>query len=70
MKDKDRSDDISGIVIDLTTENTLKYRTNTIIKSDFTIEMLEKLGFKWPKVTSKYLIKYFEYLKQIGFIEF
>lgn len=70
MKDEKKSEDISGIVIDLTRDNRLNYKTNTKIKSDFTINLLKKIGFMWPEVDQEYLIKYFNYLKKIKFLKF
>lgn len=70
MKDEKKSEDISGIVIDLTRDNKLNYTTNTKIKSDFTINLLKKIGFMWPEIDQEYLIKYFNYLKKIKFLNF
>ena len=70
MKDEKKSEDISGIVIDLTRDNRLNYKTNTKIKSEFTINLLKKIGFMWPEVDQEYLIKYFNYLKKIKFLKF
>ena len=67
-KQKDGFDKIKGIVLDVNKNKELEYVSNIIVKSDFTIKVLEKLGFKWPKITKDYINKYLGYLFDIGFL--
>ena len=60
---------VKGIIQDLTKNKELEYKPNTIIKSNFTIELLEKLGFEWPVIDEEYILKYINYLKDIGFLK-
>ena len=60
---------VKGIIQDLTKNKELEYKPNTIIKSDFTINLLEELGFKWPIIDEEYILKYINYLKDIGFLK-
>ena len=70
MKNPEKSDDINGIIIDLNNNNELNYKTNTTIKSEFSINLLKKMNFEWPDINYEYLNKYFNYLKNIGFIDY
>lgn len=58
MCDEKKSEDISGIIIDLNKDNRLNYLTNITIKSYYTIEILKKIGIKWPEIEDEYIIKY------------
>ncbi|MEG2348385.1 MAG: amino acid adenylation domain-containing protein [Clostridia bacterium] len=58
---------IQGIILDINKNKELEYKPNTIVKSDFTIEILKELGFEWPEISDTYIIKYIEYLYEIGF---
>lgn len=62
------NDNMSGIIIDLNNNNEIKYTSNIIVDSKATIDYLSTYGFKWPKIDKTYVIKYIEYLKEIGFI--
>lgn len=63
------SDKIKGIVQDINKNKELDYTPSTIIKSDFTIEILSKLGFKWPIIEKEYIKRYLEYLRKINFLK-
>lgn len=58
MSDEKKSEDISGIIIDLNKDNKLNYLTNITIKSYYTIEILNKIGIKWPEIDDTYISKY------------
>ncbi len=60
-------EDIRGIVNDLSADKKISYKTNTYIKSDFSINFLLRCKFKWGKIRKDYLIKYINYLKSINF---
>jgi surfactin family lipopeptide synthetase B len=64
------TDKISGIIADLNKNKELEYQSNIIVKSDFTINVLLKLKFKWPKIDSKYIKKYINYLRKIKFLDY
>jgi len=59
---------VKGIIQDLNKNKELDYTPNTVIKSDFTISVLERLGFRWPKIDEKYIEKYIDYLEKIHFL--
>lgn len=70
MKDEKKRSFIEGIIIDLSKDKTLEYQTNTTIKSDFTIQLLKKLGFEWPEITEEYVKNYMLYFKEHDYFEF
>lgn len=59
---------VKGIIQDLNRNKELDYAPNTIIKSGFTIDVLEALGFKWPEIEEEYITKYIDYLRKIDFL--
>lgn len=63
-------DNIKGIIIDLNSQKEIKYLSNIIVKSNRSIELLKKLGFEWPIIEDKYIIKYLKYLESIDFLNF
>lgn len=67
---KENIDKVSGLISDIGKSGMLEYNTNITVKSEITKQILEKLQFKWPKVTTEYFKKYINYLKDIGYIEF
>ena len=59
---------VKGIIQDLNKNKELDYTPNTVIKSDFTISVLDSLGFIWPEVDEDYITKYIDYLQKIDFL--
>lgn len=57
---------VNGIIMDINDENSISYHTNIIPKSDFTKEVLKKIGFTWPKIDNEYFYNFLEYLKKYG----
>ena len=60
---------IQGLILDINKNKEIEYKPNTIVKSEFTIESLKRLRFKWPKITKKYIKKYIKYLYNINFLK-
>ena len=60
---------VKGIILDINKNKELDYKPNTIVKSDFTIEVLKTLDFEWPDITNEYIKKYILYLFDIGFLK-
>lgn len=65
---KENSDKISGIIIDFNSKKELKYLSNIIVDSKYSIDLLKRMNFEWPKINSDYIIRYLKYLENIGFI--
>lgn len=59
---------VNGIILDINKNQEIEYKPNVIVKSNFTIELLEQMGFKWPHVDEEYIEKYMNYLFEIGFL--
>lgn len=60
-----------GIINDISFNNSnldLNYDFTVNITSKYTQDLLQKLGFKWPKVDNTYLKKLIQYMKKIKFI--
>ena len=60
---------LSGIINDLDMNKTVSYKSNTYIKSDFSLDFLQHCKFKWHKIDKIYLERYINYLKSINFFE-
>ena len=43
----------------------LQYKTNIIIKSDFTIKYLRRTHFRWPRITNEYLKNFINLLRKV-----
>ncbi|MBR5228016.1 MAG: amino acid adenylation domain-containing protein [Clostridia bacterium] len=69
MSQEDGYQKIQGLILDINKNKEIEYKPNTIVKSDFTIEMLRKLNFEWLEITEDYIIRYMEYLYNIGFLK-
>lgn len=70
LEDDSRKEILSGIIYDLDENKNLIYTSDILLNADFTKQYLEKIGFKWKKINKNYIIKYMNYLKQTGFINF
>jgi len=68
LKNPQKKNYLSGIVNDLSSDKKLNYKGNVNVKSDFSIQFLEKIGFVWPKINKTYIIKYIKYLIEGNFI--
>ncbi len=70
LNDDERKDIVSGIVQDLNKEKILVYTSNIRLNSNFTENYLKNIGFRWKKIDKNYIIKYMNYFKKIGYINF
>ncbi len=53
------------LINDMDKDLHLSYKSNIIVKSDYTIKYLSKLGFNWPKINDKYMIKFINLLRKV-----
>ena len=67
LKDPVKKTYLEGIINDLNSDKKLVYESEVKIKSDFSKEILAKMGFKWPIIDERYLKNYFKYLADIGY---
>ena len=68
LEDDNNNDILSGIIRDFNSEKKLVYQSNIKIKSDFTKQFLENIGFEWPYIDINYIRNYFKYLIDIGYL--
>ena len=67
LKHEDKREYLKGIINDFNEEKQLIYESNVKIKSDFTKQFLEKIGFEWPYIGKEYIRIYLKYLADIGY---
>lgn len=65
LNNSDKNDFVKFLINDIDKDLHLSYKTDIIIKSDFTINYLDKLGFHWPKIDKKYLNNFINLLKGV-----
>ena len=65
LNNSDKNDFVKFLINDIDKDLHLSYKTNIIIKSDFTINYLDKLRFHWPKIDKKYLNNFINLLKGV-----
>lgn len=70
IKQDNSSKMLAGILRDFDVNQKLVYTSKVKIKSEFTINYLQKIGFIWPKISEEYLTKFFDYFRLIGYINF
>ncbi len=69
FKDKTASKLLSGILRDFDAEKKLVYESKIKIKSEFTIQYLDKIGFKWPIIDTNYMKKFIMYFASVDYIK-
>lgn len=57
------SDMLGPIINELDKNLNLNYYSKIIVNSNHTIELLEKYGFKWPKIDKKYILNILKLIK-------
>ena len=60
---------LSGILRDFDKNRKLVYESKVKIKSEFTINYLEKIGYIWPKIDETYLVKFLDYFIKLGYLK-
>jgi thioester reductase-like protein len=66
----ERKEAVSGIVQDLSKDKKLIYTSSVKLDCNFTQNYLKSTGFKWKKIDKNYIIRYLNYFKEIGFLNF
>jgi len=70
LNDDFKKEILSGIIHDIDSNKHLVYTSDVRVKYDFTEKYLEKIGFKWSTIDKEYIIKYMDYFRKIGFINY
>ncbi len=65
ISDKKQDNSLNILINDLDKNLHLTYKTDIIIKSDFTINYLKEIGFKWPKIDKKYILNFLKNVKKV-----
>ena len=66
--DESKQDAISGLV---TTVGMGKGKGRSLVSviNTYTIQILYRLGYKWPLISDEYLVMFIEYLKEMNFFD-
>ena len=67
LKDDSKKSYLEGIINDLDENKKLVYESNVKIESEFSKNILKKLGFEWPYIDKTYIRNYLKYLTDIGY---
>ena len=70
LNDDFKKEILSGIIHDIDSKKQLIYTSNVKIDYEFSEKYFEKIGFEWKEINKEYILKYMEYFKRIGFIEY
>ena len=56
---------LRNLINDFNKDLHLDYKTDIIIKSEFTIKYLRRAFYRWPKINARYLIRFFNLLRKV-----
>ena len=56
--EENESKNLKGILVDVTSDEDLKYVTGIEVTNDISTQILENKGFRWPNITEKYLDRF------------
>lgn len=65
LKDDDSKNLLNNLINDFDKDLHFHYNSDIMISSNFTINYLRKINFKWPKISDKYLIRFINLLKKV-----
>lgn len=65
LKNEDSKTLINYLLNDFDKNTHIDYKTNIAVKSSFSKKYLRKMFFFWPKISKKYLIRFFDILKEV-----
>ncbi len=67
LTDKDKQEGISGLI---TSMGSGKFKKVWIdAENDYTVQVLYRLGVKWPIISNEYIYKFIEYLNDLAFFD-
>lgn len=64
LKDASNVKLIDGIIQDIDENKKIEYKTNIVVKSDYTVDALKNMDFIWPKIDKNYIIKFLNYFEK------
>ena len=63
--DNDKTKDlVKNLINNFDNDLHLDFKTDIIIKSDFTIKYLRKIFFRWPRISNQYLVRFIRLLRK------
>ena len=65
LNTKNKKEILNSLINDMDNDLHLLYKTDIIIKSENTIKYLSKIGFTWPKISNKYIMRFLDILRRI-----
>lgn len=65
LKNKNSKNNINLLINDMDKNLNLMYKSNIIVKSDFTIKYLSKIGFNWHKISEKYIFRFLDLIRKV-----
>lgn len=64
LNNKKTKNTLNLLINDFDEDLNLLYKTGIVINSDFTINYLNKLNFKWPKIKKDYMISFIKLIRR------
>ena len=65
LKDENSKHLLDNLINDLNSDLHLNYKSDIIIKSNFTVRYLRRIYFRWPKISNKYLNRFINLLRRM-----
>lgn len=65
LNNKNSKNNINLLINDMDKNLNLMYNSNIIVKSDLTIKYLSKIGFNWPKISEKYILRFLDLIRKV-----
>ena len=70
VKNEIENNNVSKVLVtDLDKDYKLNYKSSVNVKCENTIKYLKSINFKWPDITSDYIVSYINYFKNIGYMK-
>ena len=67
LNDKDKQEGISGLITSIGSGKFKKVWIDA--ENDYTVQVLYRLGVKWPIISEEYIYKFIEYLNDLAFFD-
>lgn len=65
LNNKNSKNNINLLINDMDKNLNLMYNSNILVKSDLTIKYLSKIGFNWPKISEKYILRFLDLIRKV-----
>ena len=68
LNNSSTNDILSGLINDFDENKTIVYSSPVKIKSNFTVDYLQKTNFDWPNLKEDYILKFLKYYKDLNLL--